>query len=177
VILVLKSRVDAQLYESFGNVNSTAEANHKFSRLFISDMIYQNQQCQVLMLKDINKSVQNHRLKREKEMANFLCQSISHEMITPLRCITDIVGQVIDNLGNESSEIYSLKIISNTAQILLSFIKTNMDEVLLEANKFTPVFEQYSLIEEVIKPSIDIFIVQAQMNSTELNLTTNLQSD
>jgi K+-sensing histidine kinase KdpD len=54
-------------------------------------------------------------LKREKEMANFLCQSISHEMITPLRCITDIVGQVIDNLGNESSEIYSLKIISNTA--------------------------------------------------------------
>jgi len=30
------------------------------------------------------------------------------------------------------------------------------------------------LIEEVIKPSIDIFIVQAQMNSTELNLTTNL---
>ena len=58
-------------------------------------------------------------------------------MITPLKCITEIVDQVIDESTPDSSERYSLKIVSNTAQILLSFIKTNMDKALLDQNEFT----------------------------------------
>ena len=83
----------------------------------------------------------------------------SHEIITPLRCIS----QIVDSLSKEAEVAEktknSLKIVSNTAQIVLNHAKASLDKNLIDAKKFTPEINRYLLVKEVIIPTVEIFQV------------------
>ena len=98
-------------------------------------------------------------------------------MITPINCMAEIIDQVIEDQGPESDEQYSLEIVRNTTQVIASFIQTNLDRSALDDDTITPHLSQENLIEGVVKPAIDIFIVQAQTRCFELDLNINLNSE
>lgn len=56
-------------------------------------------------------------------------------------------------------------------------MKTSLDKNLMKANKFTPELSKNYIICEVVKPVIDIFSVQAELQSVCLELVCKLKMD
>lgn len=52
----------------------------------------------------------------------------------------------------------NLSIVSNTAQIVLNQIKSNLDNSLIENRQFQLKLEKMHLIKDVVQPTADIFV-------------------
>jgi hypothetical protein len=52
-------------------------------------LIYNSKQCQVLTVRDITEIDKLAKLSAENKMLGLLNSSVSHEMITPLKCIIE----------------------------------------------------------------------------------------
>ena len=59
--------------------------------LYIRDMIFNNKQCKVLVLRDMSHIQENLRLSTMNKMMSLVQSSISHEMLTPICCIIQTV--------------------------------------------------------------------------------------
>lgn len=112
-------------------------------------MIFNNQQCFVLTCRDICQINENAKLAAENQMLALMSSSVSHEIITPIKCICSTVD-IIKGKTKDKSIIYNLELINNTAQMLLSQVKGNLDRNLLHANQFSPQIEEHKLISGVI---------------------------
>lgn len=138
-------------------------------------MIFNNEQCQVVTFKDVSAIKEISKLSADNKMLNLLSSQISHEMLTPLRCIIQITNQVKDGFSNNSTEYYNLKVVSNTANIVLSQIKGNLDKSLINANQFQPNLEEALLIEDVVRPAVDIFVAQARSQNVQIKIKNQLE--
>lgn len=59
---------------------------------------------------------------------------VSHEMLTPLRCMDQVTKTIIDDQTTNDDHSQKLRIISQTIQFLLSNVKDNLDLNMLKAN-------------------------------------------
>ena len=70
-------------------------------------------------------------------MTEMLISNVTHEYLTPIRCIYNLSTILYDNTDAELSK--HAKMIQNTSQLLLSQINTTLDGNLIEQNKFQAV--------------------------------------
>lgn len=68
-------------------------------------------------------------------MMALMSSSVSHELLTPLKCIASIT-EIIQSKITEESQFYNLDLVLNTAQMLINQVKGNLDRNLLDANQF-----------------------------------------
>lgn len=71
-----------------------------YVQINVQQMIFNNEQCQVITLKDVSSINEIAKLSADNKMLNLLSSQISHEMLTPLRCIISITEQVKQGLSN-----------------------------------------------------------------------------
>lgn len=74
------------MVEESEDVEKYVFADIDYQRLF-----FENQNCIVLLFHDITDIQQNVALKERNKVLNFMQSSVSHEMLTPLKCISSIV--------------------------------------------------------------------------------------
>ena len=64
-------------------------------------------------------------------MLQLMSSAVSHEMITPLRCILTMTEDLKTNQTTKEMK-QQLDLITVTGQMLLNQVKTNLDKVLLD---------------------------------------------
>lgn len=57
-----------------------------------TELIYNGKQCIVVKLRDISEIREKAKLSAENKMLSLMASSVSHEMITPMRCIVHLAG-------------------------------------------------------------------------------------
>jgi hypothetical protein len=77
-----------------------------------------------------------------------MTSSVSHELITPLKCIVQLGEKAITELPDPSF-IYKQEMIISTANLLLRNVKGNLDRNLMNRGTFLPNREPSNLIAVV----------------------------
>lgn len=151
-----------QVFRAVYLPKSGQEPKEYLFQLTVASIIYNNRQTRVLTFKDVSFINEVAKLSAHNKLMNTLSSQVSHEMLTPLKCIIQVTDLVKQGLNNTSLDHYNLGVVSNTAKIVLSQIKGNLDNSLMTVNQFKPNLENLSLAADVVKPAIDIFIAQAK---------------
>ena len=81
-------------------------------------------------------------------MLSLLTSTVTHEMITPLKCVIQF-GETLLN-AKDPKVSKEAELIVSTAKLLLSQVKLTLDKNMLDNNAFTPNFEYYPLNKTII---------------------------
>lgn len=82
-------------------------------------------------------------------------------MITPLRCVSQLVDRVKSCKSIDSNNTRFLEIINSTIKLLLAATKETLDSTMLKVEKFVVKPTNVKLIESVIKPVLELLAVNA----------------
>lgn len=63
-------------------------------QLQIQSLMYGNKPSFVMTFRDVNKIKQNEKLAAENKFLGLITSSVSHETITPLKCISSIANRL-----------------------------------------------------------------------------------
>ena len=93
-------------------------------QIHCTDLIFNNKECRVLTCKDISKIQENAKLSADNKMLSLMASSVSHEMLTPLRCIIHLANGLEKKLKEKIQEDQSvgkeIDLVVKTAQLLLN---------------------------------------------------------
>ena len=115
----------------------------------------------MFICRDVSKIRENSKLAADNKMLQVYNSSVSHELLTPLRCIVEISSKLVKQkkLINADAE-FKMQVVVNSAQMLLNQVSGNLDKNLLDKDMFKPMFEAHKLYD-VIKSTIDMLTLQA----------------
>jgi signal transduction histidine kinase len=102
----------------------------------------------MLICHDISQIKENLRLQELNKATNLMASYMSHEMITPLQCVSQLADKVSQDVDLENK--YYLRTINTTIKLLLSTIKENLDSSMLSVSQFVLKPSNLALIESVI---------------------------
>ena len=119
---------------------------NKHIEVSVQELNYNNRECQVLLCRDVSKLKQNAKLSAENKMLTLYTSTMSHELLTPLRCIKQVATDAAHNAPEVKSD---LSLIVNSTDLLLNQVKGNLDKELLENDMFEPNLDESNLKEVV----------------------------
>ena len=106
-------------------------------------------------------------MEQQNTLLTLLQSSVSHELLTPLKCITSFAQNLERDLKHSPMK-KEAQLISLTAQLLQSQVKMNLDKSLIENGRFEPDIND-SPVNRVIEDVILIMKDQAEVKKVELN--------
>jgi len=121
-----------------------------------------------MTLRDISKIQQLTQLKSENEMLGLLTSSVSHEMLTPLKCIISVAYRV-KGLFHDLKHKEMVETIISAAGLTLNQVKCNLDRGLIDKKTFTASLEMNQL-SKVVTASEKIIQTQAQHHKINIKL-------
>jgi signal transduction histidine kinase len=107
-------------------------------------LLFENKECVVVNLRDVSQIQENTQLHSDNRMLQIYNSSISHEMLTPIKCLVEVSKKVAREVESKRT-LEDLSLISNTAKLLLNQVKGNLDRSLLAQNLFEAAPEKYSV--------------------------------
>lgn len=123
------------------------------------DFVYDGQDCKILTFRDIT-NVRNYaKAQEERNLMHLIVSGVSHEMLTPLKCIIELSKvnkhEVKRNKPDLEKVAQNMRIIDDTANLLMFQTKSNLDSNLAKQQKLNP---YYSLkqIDEVVVPVLNM---------------------
>ena len=84
-------------------------------------LIYNSKQCIVLTIRDISEINNFAKVSAENKMLSLLTSSVTHEMITPLKCVIQFGTTLLKS--KDPSVVKEAELIVSTAKLLLSQVK------------------------------------------------------
>ena len=120
----------------------------KTLQLKYQDIIFNNKQCKVLTIRDITEIKRFAKVSADNKMLSLLNSSVTHEMITPLKCVIQFGTTLLKS--KDPKVVKEAELIVSTAKLLLSQVKQTLDKNMLDNNSFTPNFEYYPLNKSII---------------------------
>lgn len=129
----------------------------------------------MLICHDISQIKENLRLQELNKATNLMASYMSHEMITPLQCVSQLADKVSQDVDLENK--YYLRTINTTIKLLLSTIKENLDSSMLSVSQFVLKPSNLALIESVIQPVLEILSVNARFANVTLEFSDFLDCD
>ena len=81
-------------------------------------------------------------------MLSLLTSTVTHEMITPLKCVIQFGETLLKSKDPKVSK--EAELIVSTAKLLLSQVKLTLDKNMIDNNAFTPNLEYYPLNKTII---------------------------
>lgn len=80
------------------SVSWDSKSSYKQVQIQIQSLIYNGKECRVLLVRDVSEIREKAKLRAEVRMLQHMQSIVSHEMITPLRCITNLTGGLENRL-------------------------------------------------------------------------------
>ncbi len=102
----------------------------------IYHLIFNERECLVLNVRDITDIQVSEKLKSEVKLLGLYSSTISHEMLLPLKNIIAMSSSLEEEFENDDEVAKSAHVIKISGQLLLSQIKTQLDQNLISNNKF-----------------------------------------
>jgi signal transduction histidine kinase len=101
-------------------------------------------------------------------MLSLLTSSVTHEMITPLKCIAEFGKSILKGVTTPQVS-KEAKLIVSTSKLLLSQIKLLLDKNMLDNDLFVPNYEFHS-INISIAEVVDILQSQAKLQKIQIEI-------
>jgi hypothetical protein len=76
---------------------------------------------------NITDLVEKMKLQEEINSANLMSSYMSHEMITPLKCLGELAIKVENSFSNSIANTHYIQVIGQTTQLMLANIRNNLD--------------------------------------------------
>ena len=118
--------------------------NPRKYQVSLQDLFFNNQVCKLLQFRDISDISNLARVSAENKMLSLLTSSVTHEMLTPLKCIIEFAHMLIKELQNSPLRRIA-ELVLSTSKLLLSEVKTLLDKIMIEKNLFVPELGIHSL--------------------------------
>ena len=100
------------------------------------------------------------KLAAQNKAIQLVSSSCNHEMLTPIRCVIEIVSSLRLKLQGTPFEV-DLKVVQNTSTLLLNQVKANLDRSLLDQEKLEASPSEQALKGDIVEPVIELFMQQA----------------
>ena len=100
-------------------------------------------------------------------MLTFLQASVSHELMTPIKCIGSFSQELVFALSSNPSLKYKAELIVSTSKILLSQIKFLLDKSMIDQKVFAPQLQKLSL-KKLLRDTTAIMDGQAKIRCIKL---------
>lgn len=144
------------------------------------NLLCNGNQCEITTFRDTTIQVELRTAQEQNKTTSLLVSTVTHELITPLRCIVSMTDQlfqahIYDNFFDEKINT-KIKMIRSTAKLLLSQINMTLDMSLLTQAHFTPIIKEANL-RVMCKTTLALLKGQAQAMGILLMLNFNLNSD
>lgn len=136
--------------------------------LKLMDIQYDNSPCSLIVLKNWTNYIRYQLNKQTKEMQDMMTATVSHEMRAPIFFILTMIENIMA-VTTTSEQVRMLKIINNSAMLLLYLVNDMLDIYMLKSGKFQKILDHFNLQESVIH-IYDMFYLQAQAKGIELIL-------
>ena len=94
-------------------------ASSRSVQISIQSLMFNSKQCQVLTCRDITQIKQNVKLSSDNKMLSLMSSAVSHEMITPIKCMISMTGE-LKNKITDKTQLYNVKLIETTSKMLLN---------------------------------------------------------
>lgn len=91
----------------------------------------------MLKIRDITAFKKLNQVENENRITGLLTASVSHELLTPLKCISSFGNQLVTLLSNVKLK-YKAELIVSTSNLVMSQVKFLLDKNLLDQNVFKP---------------------------------------
>jgi signal transduction histidine kinase len=76
------------------------------------------------------------KLRAQNKSISLMSSTVSHEMLTPLRCIIQMIDRLMGSLSDVKQSKNTLRTIQDTCQMILGQIKVNLDVNLVDMQMF-----------------------------------------
>lgn len=91
----------------------------------------------MLEIRDVTAFRKLIKVENENRITSLLTASVSHELLTPLKCICSFGNQLITLITNSKIR-YKAELIVSTSNLVMSQVKFLLDKNLLDHNVFNP---------------------------------------
>jgi len=106
----------------------------------INNLLYNNQECKVATFRNVTERKKLAKIEASNKLLHMLTSSVTHEMLTPLKCMISFAAVIIKELKN-SPRLQEAKLLMTTAKLLLSQVKLLLDKNMIEHDLFLPNLE------------------------------------
>jgi hypothetical protein len=96
--------------------------------------MFNTKQCTVLTIRDISDIDKYAKVSAENKMLSLHTSSVTHEMITPLKCIIQFGTTLLKS--TDPKAVKEAELIVSTAKLILSEVKLILDKNLMDNNTF-----------------------------------------
>jgi signal transduction histidine kinase len=64
-------------------------------QISFQSLFFNNEECRILRIRDITANKKLQKAQRENKMLSFLQTSVSHELVTPIKCIASFAEELV----------------------------------------------------------------------------------
>ena len=132
-------------------------------------MLFDDKECQILTIRDTSANFKLKKATEKNNLMNLLTSSVSHDLITPTKCINTFAEDLIDaDLGEEAT--HKIVLIRSAGRMLLAQIKMLLDRSLMEKGEFHP---QLALgyVGKIVEETSQILQGQASLKNVKIETT------
>lgn len=102
--------------------------------------MFNDAECKVATFRDVTERRKYAKTEEANKLLHLLTSSVTHEMVTPLKCMVSFSETVVKALAN-SPKRYEAELIMTTSKLLLSQVKLLLDKNMIENDLFMPNLE------------------------------------
>ena len=95
------------------------QPNNRIFHLTLTNLMYNKEECQVATFRDVTNIKKLARIEADNKLLQLLSSSVTHEMVTPLKCIINFSESLIKELRNSPKKIEA-ELILTTSKLLLA---------------------------------------------------------
>lgn len=117
-------------------------------------MMLDRQEHFVATFHDMTESKRLQQAQGQNTLLSLLTSSVSHEMVTPLRCIISFANNLQDELKH-SERRKDAELILVTSKLLLQQVKLLLDQSMIENEMFVPQYEEMPL-NRIVQDAVQI---------------------
>ena len=146
-------------------------------RLFelqLSNITLNKSEYRVATFSDVTEHKKLARVEAEKRSIELLTSNVTHEMITPLKCIICFSQSLQKVLKHEDSHRREAELISVTAKLILSHTKMLLDRNMLANDLFTLSNEDVP-INRIVADAVQIMHHLAAVKNIKINMSFSIE--
>ena len=118
------------------SASDSDETRFRYLQLQMSTITFFEKEYRVATFHDLTESKKLQRSEANTRMVSLLSSSVSHEMVTPLKCIASISKSLQNELKHSPKHCKEAGLVYVTTKLLLSEVKLLLDNSMLSNKMF-----------------------------------------
>lgn len=143
----------------------------KYLKLNLNTILLQGEAYTIATFEDVSEAKRLKLIEEKVKLLELYNSMVTHDLITPLKCMIRIVGRLVDQVSDSCG---GLKLVHDTARMMLGHVLLLLDKQLIEGKNFTPCLE-FCNLEKLVDGTLCILRSLASVRNIRLRFTPSTQ--